>query len=296
MKPITLTVALGVLLALVSANFGCVSSRVYPPSAPREWFREGAGRIVVMLGGGVYGAAMFAYHARELSSQCDVIRVQTLNVQTAESGAPMPANYSVTLEAGALDETLSILGVTDPVDIVGSSYGALVALHFAVEYPERIRTITLFEPPAFWILPEEEYKHDPVLSEMRQLTSAMTPWAVPSDEQLFRFRCLLGSCPPGIPEQTDSARAEWDFSRAAMRGLSAVPEHREDRARLARLPHPVLLLTGSETVPFHRRINEVLAREIPRSETDQLPGTHSSARTAKTEFIQKLRSFLARHE
>jgi len=103
----------------------------------------------------------------------------------------MPSDYSVVAEASALHHTLSVIGVTGQVDLVGSSLGAVVALHFATAYPERVRTLTLFEPPAFWILPDEEYERDPVVREIRDLTSAMTPSTVPSDEQLFRFRCLL---------------------------------------------------------------------------------------------------------
>jgi len=249
-----------------------------------------------MLGGGAFGAAMFAPHARELSSRFEAIRVQTLNVQTAKSGAPMPSDYSVAAEARALKETLAAIGVTGQVDLVGSSFGAVLALHFAATYPERVTTLTLFEPPAFWILPDEDYKRDPVLAEMRELISVMTPSAVPSDEQLFRFRCLLGACPPGIPQRMDPAREAWDASRLAMRGLATVLAHREDRARLAHLQTPVLLVTGSETVPFHRRINELLGQAMPRVETAELPGGHSAPSTVPRQFTERVRGFLLQHE
>lgn len=289
-------VVAGIVSVLALTGAGCAFRGVHESSAPREWYREGTGRTVVMLGGGVYGAAMFAPHARELSSDFDVIRVQTLNVQMAMSRAPMPSDYSVAAEASALHQTLSVIGVDGQVDIVGSSLGAVVALHFAAMYPKRVRTVTLFEPPAFWILPDEEYDRDPVLRAMRELTSLMTPLTTPSDEQLFRFRCLLGACPPEIPKRGDDARAAWDVSRLAMRGLAAVPAHREDPARLAHLEQPILLLSGSETVPFHRRINELLARAMPRVETADLPGGHSAPRTAPSAFNRQLRAFLARHE
>jgi pimeloyl-ACP methyl ester carboxylesterase len=239
---------------------------------------------------------MFAPHARELCADFDVIRVQTLNVQAAANRKPMPADYSIEGEARALRRTLDVIGVTGRVDLVGSSLGAVVALHFAVLYPDRVRTLTLFEPPAFWILAEAEYDRDPVVREMRDLTRAMTPSTVPSDEQLRRFRCLLGRCPPGIPERTDSLRAEWDTSRWSMRGLAAVPAHREDRERLARLAVPVLMLNGSETVPFHRRMCDSLAAALPKVERAELPGGHGAPRTAPSEFVRRLREFLAQHE
>ncbi len=280
---------------LLLGSAGSLASGVHDTAAPRDWYREGTGRTVVMLGGGVYGAAMFAPHARELSREFDVIRVQTLNVQAAGRGAPMPSGYSVVAEANALEDTLAVIGVTNRVDLVGSSYGAVVALHYAATFPERVRTLTLFEPPVFWILQEAEYERDAVGREMRELTSAMTPSAEPSDQDLFRFRCLLGGCPPAIPDDA-AARAEWDVGRLAMRGLAAVTAHREDRARLARLEIPVLLLTGSETVLFHRRMNDLLSEVLPQVERRELPGGHSAPRTASQAFNAQLRLFLARHE
>ena len=59
---------------------------------------------------------------------------------------------------------------------------------------------------------------------------------------------------------------------------------------------PVLLLTGSDTVAFHRRINDLLAELLPRVERAELPGGHSASRTARSAFNEQLRMFLARHE
>lgn len=283
-----------IVVLLLAGAAGCVATRP-PGTTLRETFREGAGRTVVMLGGGVYGAAMFAPHARELSTEFDVIRVQTLNVQRAESGGRMPSDYSISSEATAIHRTLQDIGVSGPIDLVGSSLGAVVALRFATLYPERVRTLVLFEPPAFWVLSDEEFEHDPTLAEMRRLTSGMRPSAAPSDQDLFRFRCLLGACPAAIPAANDPARADWDLSRRAMSGLSAVAAHREDPDAVRRLTAPVLLLNGTQTVRFHRRINESLARILPNVETAEIPGTHAAPRTAQAEFVERTRQFLDRH-
>lgn len=248
-----------------------------------------------MIGGGVYGAAMFAPHARELSRELDVIRVQTLNVQAAGTGEPIPADYSITQEAEALDRTLRVLGVEGPVDLLGSSLGAVVALRLATLHPARVRSLILYEPPAFWALPPGELEADATARGVIDLTSTMGPESSPTDADIVRFRCLLGSCPPQVPSPDDPARAEWDRNRRAMRGLAAVARHREDPAALRRLRIPVLLLTGSETVPFHRRINERLAATLADPETAVLPGGHTALRTSSAEFLAIVRDFLARH-
>ena len=283
--------------SLAFVLFTCTTSQTLS-SAPREWHREGKGsRTLVMLGGGTLGAAMFEPHARELAHSFEVVRVQTLNVQTAETNAQMPSSYSVEGEATALHDTLAYLKIRHQVDIVGSSYGAVVALHFAVMYPDQVKTVTLFEPPEFWVLPETEYANDPALHEMRELMTQMEESTTPSDQQLFRFRCILDSCPPAIPSAADSERRDWDLSRLAMRGLAATFRHREDLAQLKRLARskPILLVHGSNTVSFHRRINEVLARELPEVETAEIEGGHSAPRTNASAFLEMVRAFLLRH-
>jgi pimeloyl-ACP methyl ester carboxylesterase len=283
-------------MPLFIAVFGCGVGHNQTSETPRQWFRTGSGRTVVMLGGGVFGAAMFAPHAEELAGEFEIIRIQTLNVQSAEAKTEMPPDYSVAQETAALHETLSHIGVAGPVDIVGSSYGAVVSLHFAATYPQKVRTVTLFEPPAFWVLSVQDFEQDSTARMMRDLTKQLTPSTSPTDEQYFRFRCLLGECPPHIPDSTEPARAEWDFRRSAMRGLAAVTSHREDESALKQLSCPVLLMSGSRSVAFHRRINELLAWKILNVEMSELEGTHTAPRSNKDGFIRQLRSFLASHE
>jgi hypothetical protein len=44
-------------------------------------FSEGNGLPIVMLGGGTFGAAAFAPHAKILANKFRVVRLQTLNVE-----------------------------------------------------------------------------------------------------------------------------------------------------------------------------------------------------------------------
>lgn len=274
------------------ATAACSSMKSLPP-APREAFREGSGRSVIMLGGGVYGAAMFAPHARDLSSDYDVIRVQTLNVQQAERGGVMPADYSISAEAAAVHQTLLSLDVAGPVDVIGSSFGGVVALRLATLYPERVRSLVLFEPPVFWVLPPEEFTTDPELRDMRDLSSRMSGSVAPTDDELYRFRCILGTCPVAIPAPSDPERPAWDRSRMAMRGLAAVAAHREVPDAIRKLPVPVLLVNGAGTVRFHRRMNELLSNLLPNVRIAEIPGTHGASRTSQAEFIAITRAFLA---
>ena len=113
-------------------------------------FSEGDGPPIVMLGGGTFGAAAFASHATILAKQHRVVRLQTLNVEKSQKKEPLPVGYSVKSESAAMANSLQSLKITTPIDLVGQSFGALVALDFALDQPDLVRTLVLFEPPAFW--------------------------------------------------------------------------------------------------------------------------------------------------
>jgi pimeloyl-ACP methyl ester carboxylesterase len=135
-------------------------------SVALQVFSEGEGSPMVMLGGGTFGAAAFAPHAKVLATQFRVVRLQTLNVGTSQQKEPLPPGYSVKLESGAMRRALDKLGISMPIDLVGQSFGALVGLDFALDHPHRVRTLVLFEPPAFWTVPPEELRNTPDMRRM----------------------------------------------------------------------------------------------------------------------------------
>jgi hypothetical protein len=57
----------------------------------------------------------------------------------------------------------------------------------------------------------------------------------------------------------------------------------------------VLIMTGAETVSFHRRIDDLLASHFPKVERVELPGGHSAPASSPDAFITELEAFFARH-
>ena len=255
---------------------------------------EGCGPPLIMLGGGTMGAAGFAAHARELAGEFRVIRLETLNVERGHSGQPLPRDYSIRLEAQCAGRAIERLGLTQPIDVVGHSLGALIALDFALEKPRRVRSLTLSEPPAFWVVSERERSADPVLWNMRAIVRRFRPAIEPSDEDLVACLRGLGEANVAPPGASEPSRAAWEARRRCLRGLSAVADHVDDMERLRHFRRPVLLVEGNDTAPFHRRINARLACKLPCMERVALAGGHSSPLTARKAFLQALREFLAR--
>src|SRR5919205_927819 len=120
---------------------------------------KGEGEPIVLVPGGLSGWLSWIPHAARLSSERMVVRVQLRSVELAESGEPFPTDYGVLTEREALHVTVNELGL-DSFDLAGWSHGGLVSLAFALEYPQRVRTLTLIEPAAFWILRETGHASD----------------------------------------------------------------------------------------------------------------------------------------
>jgi pimeloyl-ACP methyl ester carboxylesterase len=282
---------------VATASLGAVLAQAYiktVPSGTLESLVDGAGPPLVMLGGGTRGTAEFTPHVPLLAPTFRVIRVQTLNITSAQHHLPLPSGYSVKVESRALGESLDRLGITKPADFVGHSFGAFVALDFALYHPDRVRSLTLAEPPAFWAVPRSELQATMDMRKMYELCLTLAPTIEPTDDQLARFLCLLGNCGVKPPSPTDAAWQDWLFRRSSLRGLSTVATHTDDINRLKNFRRPVLIVTGTDTVSFHRRIDEILAAQFPSAERLELPGGHAAVASATHQFVRGLLAFLNR--
>ena len=112
----------------------------------------GSGRPIVFVPGGLTGWASWEPFVKMFSNNRTVIRVQLLGVQFGLENRALPEDYSVKTESGALAATLDSLGYKMPVDVVAWSFGAFTSLDYALDHPNLIRTLTLIEPPAMWVL------------------------------------------------------------------------------------------------------------------------------------------------
>jgi pimeloyl-ACP methyl ester carboxylesterase len=251
---------------------------------------EGAGLPLVILAGGTADMSAFAFHSKELSGNYKIIRMEHFNVQYASEGLSLPNDYSVQMESEAVKYTLDSLNIREQVVLIGHSYGGLIALDFALNYPRRIRSLVLIEPPVFGIA--ETKKESPAgMEKMQELLRELTPQAEITEEKLERFRCALLNC------DTLSIRQQpqwptWVKQKNRLKGLSAIGKYKINIKKLHQFQKPVLMITGTHTVPFHRRINELMTAEFSFAKRVNIQGGHTAPVTAPKEFIRYLIQFI----
>jgi pimeloyl-ACP methyl ester carboxylesterase len=250
----------------------------------------GEGPRLVLVGGGLTGWASWAPHAERLAVTRTVARLQLLNVEFGLKDRPTPADYSVALESRAMAAALDALGWTEPLDIVAWSYGALITLHFALDHPERVRSLTLIEPPAVWVLPGHG-RGDPGVEALHRLAGAISHDVTEADLELFLR--TVGLVPPGAEPHTLPQWPGWVEHRRSLRSGLAPLVHRDEPARLRAFDRPVLLVSGTGTAPFLRRIHDTLAALLPAARTSEMPAGHAPQLVSPDRFLDEVRRFQA---
>jgi pimeloyl-ACP methyl ester carboxylesterase len=248
----------------------------------------GSGDPVVLIGGGLTGWRSWGPHAERLSTTRRVARLQLISVQYGLEGRPLRAGYGVRTESDALRAALDDLGWTDPLDLVAWSYGALVTLDFALAHPDRVRSLTLIEPPAIWVLADPPLD-DPDLKELLELGRSLEDDV--SEADLERFIRAVALAPPGIAPRELPQWPVWMEHRHSLLNTTAPFEHRDDPERLKSFDLPVLLVTGTGTSRFLRRIHDTLAATLPRARTAEMPAGHAPQLVSMERFLEELARF-----
>ena len=131
-----------------------------------QYHTSGDGEVLVLSPGGLTGWLSWIPHTEVLSNLRKVIRVQLHNVALGLEDMPLPSDYSVDYEITSFSKILDFLNI-ERADIAAWSYGGEVALSYAIHNPDRVRTLTLIEPPAFWVIRSRGPLSDEMLGEKK---------------------------------------------------------------------------------------------------------------------------------
>lgn len=233
---------------------------------------SGSGKPVVLVPGGLTGWLSWKPHAEQLASTFTVLRVQLLSVENGLRGAPLPPRYSVRTESRALELALDANEI-EVADFSGWSYGGLVLLDFALNHPERVRSLTLIEPSAFWVL-QSRGPLDPEAVELRHIAQRFGPVDV-TEDQFVRFAHLAGFVPEGVDPRAVPQWPVWVQHRQSLRIGDLEFRNVDDLSRVRAFGRPVFLFKGVGSPRYNREIIDILGQEFPHARIEELPGAHA---------------------
>lgn len=255
-----------------------------------ELEEKGSGEPLVLLPGGLTGWLSWIPHAEALATNWRVIRLQLHNVAFGLSGNPLPPSYSLNFEMTALANTLDALAIQQ-ADFAGWSYGAAILLSYAIQHPNRVRSLTLIEPPAFWVLRSRGPLSQEVVNE-QNFSETLANDDI-TEEQLIYFTHFAGLIPEDMDPRTIPQWAEWLKHRQSLR-IGDTPFQHEDSIELVRnFDKPVLLVKGAGSSGYYYDIIDVLNEELPDTRVVTFPGGHAPHILSMQAFMERFTSFLS---
>lgn len=249
----------------------------------------GSGDPVVLVPGGLTGWISWKPHAEQLAPRYRVVRVQLLSVDLGLQREPLPPDYSVDLETSALLRTMDEIGISK-ADFAAWSFGAEITLNFALNNPDRVRSLTLIEPPAIWVLRSRGPLSAELLEQQKQLQS-IGPDDV-SESQLAWFSHFAGFVPSGVDPRTLPQWPVWVEHRQSLRNGDAAFAHQDDIQRVRDFKIPVLLFKGKGSSGFLHDIIDVLGQEFPNARVETLAGGHALHIVSMDRFMEIFVAFM----
>jgi pimeloyl-ACP methyl ester carboxylesterase len=248
---------------------------------------SGEGEPLVLYPGGLTGWLSWIPHAERLQDAYRVIRMQPIHNELGTAGQPGDPGYSIVTERESLRLTLDAMQL-DRVDVAAWSSGGRGMIEFAIEYPQRVRTMTLVEPATGWVLAamgEPDDAEESFLSDHagHRLT----------EDDLADFLVLAG-----FADSTDAARvhpgwASWLEHRQALSWQSmALARPNRSLEDLALVGAPTLLVKGTDSAPAARRAVDILGDLLPNAVVLELPGDHAAHIVSIDRFLDEMRSHI----
>jgi pimeloyl-ACP methyl ester carboxylesterase len=137
--------------------------------------------------------------------------------------------------------------------VLAHSYGVLGTLIAATHNPERIRSLTLIEPPLFYLV-----RNDPAVERLERMANAVMTDGLQAEPQLLReFLALAGA--PDVPDGPLPGKLAHSIQRAHHGALPGGAQPPLQTLRDAEVPS--LVASGGHSEGLER-ICDALAREL----------------------------------
>jgi len=206
-----------------------------------------------------------------------------------DSSRTLPANYNIMAQVQRLNQLAQALNLTS-FHLVGNSMGGNIAGNFAASYPDRVKTLALFDASG---------ATSPVKSERDLLIDkGINPYFFKNMDEFDRLLGFNFYKPPRYPSFIKKYLAK-QAAKAIPMNEKIYGDVRADysilQSRLDRITAPALIVWGDTDKSIHISAMEIFAKNIRRSQTaiikecGHLPMLEKPGETAAVyaEFLKK---------
>ncbi|MEP1356301.1 MAG: alpha/beta hydrolase [Tateyamaria sp.] len=194
----------------------------------------------------------------------------------------------------ATDMALAVLDDLGPVDVIGHSFGATVALRIAIEHPSLVRKLVMFEPVYF----APAMADDPAFAQVYARDTKVFDDALDAGDRMAAARAFSATWGDAvswddIPLSTHTYMADRIFFvRDSASFLINDSAGLLAPGRFAAADMPALLVRGAGS-PWALPVSDAIARRLPQAQQITLDGIgHMGPITHPKEVSDPVRQFL----
>jgi len=211
----------------------------------------------VLVHGFTAEAAHWFRFAKYLDSECMIIPDLPAH---GHSPYKMDGDYSVATQTRRLHDFLQQLNLADRYHLAGSSMGGHIVASFALNYPQKTASLTLFNAAGV---------SSPVESELDKIYAATgrSIFEVDNHQQYQTMLQMTMSEQPWVPSPVTNFLAEQAITATAKFGKIFKQIHHQDRLddMLPQIKAKTLVIWGDEDKLLHPEMAKVYAAGIPGS-------------------------------
>lgn len=251
----------------------------------------GEGDPVILVPGALTGWLSWIPHAERLATSRKAIRVQPIGNELGSAGKVGDPSYSMAIERESFRMTLDALGV-ERADLAGWSGGGRALIEFALEYPDRVRTLTLVEPAAYWVLYRiGEFEPEPLGSDFIESLAGRDV----SEDDLAQFLAIAGFAEDGTDPRSHPNWDRWVPHRNALSWqFPALADSPRTIEELHSIVVPTLLVKGTVTTDWEKRVVDALGARLPNATVLELEGDHACHIQSIDDFMVAFEKHIAR--
>lgn len=242
------------------------------PSSP-EYTRQGSGTPVVMLHSSMSSKEQWLKLSSRLNNDFHTIAIDLYGYGGCKTPQD-PSSFTLAKEARRIDDIVTKLIGTQHFHLVGHSYGGATALRFAYSNPERLISLSLFEPVAFHLLE----KQDPARTIILKLTEDINAYIDQGKHSLATEMFVdFWSGPETYRSFNESKRSFLDgfINKVALDFQAGINEQLTTK-EYQQIQIPICLIRGEQSPLPTRQIAYNLEATLSQTETHQVDGGHMS--------------------
>ena len=261
-------------------------------SVELAYLEKGAGQPVVFIHGSMTDLYTWHLQLEPFSQHYHAIAYSRRN-HYPNSWVAYPAKYSLKEQADDLVKFIQAVGLTTPVHLIGSSYGANIAMFAAFTRPRLVRNLVLCEPPVFSL-----FVNDPTFAAgYHEFKDKIAKRLLAEDKEgavTVFFNYVMGTEMP-FDQIPFEHRARMLQNVRTVESEDYTFAFSYDDLRLVNTP--ILLVNGDQSPPQFICAIETISRCFPNSERATIKSASHAMHYEKARaFNAVVLRFLARHQ